>query len=918
MDSGQEANLVGWSRISVRLDELLELETGEVRKARLEELRAVDPALAEELDRLLAAHESADPLLDASGEAVGEILTSGSLGPEKPRQPVSIGPWQIVGVLGEGGMGRVFAAERAGEGFVQRAAVKVLRGDRSSAIFRERFLLERRIQSRLEHPGIARMLDAGMSEEGVLYLALERVDGKTILDACRERRATVEERLHLFLKACSAVEYAHRNLVVHRDLKPSNILIDGNGGVKLLDFGIAKLLDTEGEGGTAPTAVPAMTLSYAAPEQVLGQPITTATDVYSLGVVLFELLAGRHPFEAVQTNVFALSRRIVDGEMPRLPALALVDDSRPEGARLPRKLRGDLERIVERAMARDPERRYPSVGSLADDLLRYLKGFPVEARGDSLSYRAGRFLSRNRTASLLGSLGLSLLIGALIMALAQARRADREAVRARLEADQVAAARDFLLSLFGSADPNRSQGRVRTDREMLAEGVARLERDLGGRPDLVLPLQLEIAAVYLQLGEYREAERVARRGLEMAIKRHGPDALETARVRRLLAEISYKQERYAEAMALNVASGARLAMSRERTDRVQALEAEVNTAKTLFMLGRQEEAWAKLDRADERARREFGSESPERLHVLLARTSLLLNAGKQAEGALAAARTAELAGRLLGPSSPTTLSARLNEVVAAQNLGRLEEARRKLEGLSEQLSRVVGPSHDETLLASRLEARMKTADGDFARALAILESVIVRLRESDRDHALAYTLVQAAHVAAAAGNGTRAIELAREAVKIFEALFGSVHPDTAFARSALGQGKLASGDVRGAERDLEEALAIDKATGNVGTDFHADTLERLAQARIQLGRKREARVLLEQAVSIRRAEAPEGNRSLGTTLHLLHSALESQEAERRCQELLGESFKILSSALGPAHPERQAVERRLRACAAPD
>lgn len=812
-------------------------------------------------------------------------------------------------------MGRVFLGERRGEGFTQRAAVKLLSAGVQESLLHQRFLAERGILARLEHPGIARMLDAGVADDGAPYLAMELVEGQTLTQACRLNRATVEERLALFLEVCSAVEYAHRNLVVHRDLKPSNVMVDGAGRVKLLDFGIAKLLAPGGEAPPSqPTLLRALTPQYAAPEQVTGGAITTATDVYALGVLLFELLAGRLPYALADQSPFTVEQAIVGAEPVRLPQAAVADASRPEGARLARRLAGDLERIVQRAMAKEPERRYSSVEALASDLHRHLQGRPVEARGDSPVYRMRKFVRRHRLALVLSAVAVAALMTALAVAVAQARRAEREAARASAEAEIAEASRAFLASLFASADPNRAQGRVMTDREMLAAGVERIDRELAGRPELQLPLLAEIASVYLQLGEYEKAEPLARRVLEARLSSTGDDSLESARARRLLAEIRYQRNAFDEAAELERRAGPRLGESTDRKDTEKAIESRVGLAKAVFALGRYAEAAAWIERAAVDAREQFGADSPILLHVLTTRTSQLLNSGQTAEAAESARETAALARQIEGADAPLTLTATLNEVVALSTLGRREEARRALAGLPERLTRVLGADHGETLLSIRLQARLAAYEGDFAVAQAALDRVAATLRAADQPQTLGYTLVQASNIALVAGETARAEALAREAVGIFTGLFGTAHGDTAFARSALGSALARRGAFVDAQRELEAASATEAATELGASDFHADTLERQGDLLLRQGRRGAAQAKLEMALAIRRTNSPEGNLATGRTLTLLVAALDEPGHADRCQPLLSEAVRLLGAALGPVHPDRQAAERALAAC----
>ncbi|HVK50904.1 MAG TPA: serine/threonine-protein kinase, partial [Pseudoxanthomonas sp.] len=380
-----------WKRLSPLLDVLLELDV-EARAHRLDSLRAQDAELAAELEALLALEE------EDSGFMQAPLLEKPALGLQAG---MLIGPYRLEELLGEGGMGMVWLAIRADGLYQRRVALKLLRPGLADPNLRLRFTREREILARLEHPNIARLLDAGVGQEGGQpYLALEYVEGTPITDYCWANKLNVDETLALFLQVCEAVSHAHANLIVHRDLKPSNILVSPNRDVRLLDFGIAKLLDESEPVPVHPrTEVRAFTLHYAAPEQIRGEPVTTMTDVYSLGVVIYELLAGTKPYRLRRQSDAEWEEAIlaVDPLKPSVAAQRTTGGGRsdcPNARRNGRRLAGDLDNIVLKALAKAPEQRYPSVEALALDLRRHLEGRPVHARPQSLGYRARKYISR--------------------------------------------------------------------------------------------------------------------------------------------------------------------------------------------------------------------------------------------------------------------------------------------------------------------------------------------------------------------------------------------------------------------------------------------------------------------------------------------------------------------------------------------
>ena len=401
-------------------------------------------------------------------------------------------------------MGTVYKAVRDDDAFPKTVAIKLVRSGRGSDYIEQRFRQERRILARLQHPNIATVLDGGTTGDGQPYLVMEHVEGQPITEFCAAQALGTRARLALFRTVCSAVHYAHQNLVVHRDIKPANVLVDGQGVPKLLDFGIAKLLASGVDPDVAPTAtmLPMMTPEYASPEQVKGQAVTTASDVYSLGVLLYELLAGRRPYE-VETESLEAIVQAVCGTDPRAPSDSIDEPTSksPRPFRTPplaSELRGDLDTIVLKALRKEPERRYPSAHELSEDLRRHLDGLPVAARADSIGYRAGKFARRHRTAVAAAVLVSASLVGGIVATIRQARIAEANRSRAeRRFADVRKLANSFLFDVHDEIRelPGSTRARQRlvaTAQEYL-DSLAREAQDTG--------LQRELAAAYERLGD---------------------------------------------------------------------------------------------------------------------------------------------------------------------------------------------------------------------------------------------------------------------------------------------------------------------------------------------------------------------------------------------------------------------------------
>ncbi|MEO5625449.1 MAG: serine/threonine-protein kinase, partial [Dokdonella sp.] len=402
------------------------------RAAFLDAAAAADPRcdahVRDEVRAMLAADEAtgdhATELAGAAPDLLAQLDAKSSADERGGFLGVRVGPWKLVRELGHGGMGAVYLGERVDGDFQQRAAIKLVRTGWDAGELQRRFRSERRILASLDHPNIARLIDGGETIDGKPYLAMEFVDGKPLCAYCDTKRLPLIERLRLFVSICAAVAHAHRSLIVHRDLKPSNILVNTDGEVKLLDFGIARLL----EPGTHATssALRMFTPEYAAPEQVRGDAVTTSVDVYALGLMLYELLTGRRPYGQAASTPAAYERAILTDEPARPSLLAQAHDAQSlalaqarvlDPNQLGASLRGDLDAIVLKALRKEPEQRYASVEAFADDVQRYLRHQPVSARRGNWRYRGGRFLQRHWLAAALGTLALAGILSGFALAL---------------------------------------------------------------------------------------------------------------------------------------------------------------------------------------------------------------------------------------------------------------------------------------------------------------------------------------------------------------------------------------------------------------------------------------------------------------------------------------------------------------------
>jgi serine/threonine-protein kinase len=818
-------------RADALLDELLDLDP-DARALRLDALDASEPALAALVRRLLeAATRTEEVDFDRWRRAAAD------LGAGDPRPPVAepaagerLGAWRIVAPLARGGMSRVFVAERVEGGFHQRAALKLFT---ASALDGEslarRFEQERQILAAIEHPNIARVLDGGVAPDGRPFLVLELVEGEPIDDWCSRRGLGLDARLELLSKVARTVQHAHRNLIVHRDLKPSNVMVTGDGTVKLLDFGIAKVL--EGSSALAGVALAApetrttarpLTPAYASPEQIRGDTISTASDVYQLGLLLYELVAGRPAHVFREDSLRELERVVCEADPPRLARRAVTLTGTGErGVRIP----ADLETIVFKALQKDPARRYGSAEQLAEDLDRFLADEPVRARPDTVAYRVRKFVRRHRLAVGLSSL-VAVLVAASAVALAfQARRLAAERDRARDAAARAEAVTRFVVGLFEGNDPDVSPGRIPDARELLVRGAERLESELRGQPVLLREMLGHVAEMNLRMFEAATAEPLARRALALAEEavRSGDASAgaDLARARFLVGWAAHEQGRYAEAADHYAAA---LAAADTAAGAAADLEplVRLGLGRTLAALDRPREAVAEIEAA---VRRFEESAAPDPV--------LLGNAWQELGG-------------------------------VQYDAGEVGAAVASMERALAVLTRAFGAEDPRIAFALNDLAFMLEADGQPRRAAELYRRAVdlERRRSGDASPRVATILHNQARVAATLGDVEESLELGRRALAMRERLLGRDHPESALTRSNLGIARREALELEAAVDLLEEAGAAQLAALGADHRMTSSTELNRALALLDLGRveasrpgAEAARRLLENGLHRDRARA---------------------------------------------------------------
>ena len=825
-----------WKRIKTILADALELPPDE-RAAFLDAACADELGLRSRVDRFLEdAPAGPEFLAGMDAERAAALIRDEDA---EPVVPESVGPFRIVREIARGGMGAVYLAERVGQDFSQRVALKLVkRGMDSDAILAARFARERRILARLDHESIARLLDGGTAEDGRPFLVMEFVDGKPLTAHCDERRLPIDARLRLLLTVCRAVQHAHANLVVHRDLKPSNVLVTGDGRVKLLDFGIAGILESDREQDATTLTVHGLwplTPEYAAPEQLSGEPTTVATDVWGLGVLLYHLLTGDLPHGSGERSSDAVARAVLSTDpvrpsaaigsaaTPRLGGgrtngesaeyVASARSSRPQS--LARRLAGDLDAIVLKALRKEPGHRYASVEALADDLERHLSGAPVAARKGTFRYRGGKFVRRHAFGLGVTAAGTAAAAAFLAFHLhAVARERDAASLQAA-RAEQVS---QFVIDLFDRSDPlMQAEGDSLTVEQLVDAGAARIQSDLAGQPELQAEVQIVLGRLLNRLGRFHEARTLFESALATRSELFGEESAEAA-------------------------------------------QAMLYVAEAVQILGEYQEA-EQLQRRVLEIRNRIGASGQERATVLAELGSTLISLGDLA-GADTLIAEALRIRQALPDGGPFDLGHTLEYMARVRReQGNLAEAA----DLSWQAIAVVadhyGEEHRLTNGMRRQLALVLTSDSRYEEAEAVYRRVL-------------------------------AADVAR---------LGEDHPTTAMTLHDLGSLLLEMRRLDEAETLLRQALQVRETSLGPSSARVGMTLSKLATLLTFQDRNEEALALHRRALEIRRAVYGPRSSSVGTGLNQLGVTLSNMGREEEAIEVLREAADIYREQRGEGH-----------------
>ncbi|WP_341503532.1 serine/threonine-protein kinase [Gallaecimonas sp. GXIMD4217] len=811
------------------------------------------PELLAELRQLLAGDEATGPLDAIVGEALRELASQG-----QDLSGALVGPYRLVRLLAHGGMGMVYLAERADGQFEKQVAIKLVSNHLATADLRHWFDRERRILAQLEHAHIARLLDGGTTDDGLPYLIMENVEGQPLDQYCNDHRLGLRARLRLFSRIARAVLYAHQHLVVHCDLKMSNILVTETGEPRLLDFGIARLMARD-EGRHPASLGRHLTLNYCSPEQVLGKPLNLATDIYTLGVILYELLTGQSPYRGQEQDPRQLARAVA--ERQPLPPSEAVGYCCPDGLyRSPgqarRALKGDLDCLVCKALDKDPADRYSSIAVLLDDLGRYFDGQPLLAHPQHWQYRAGKWLGRNPLGA---ALAMVIVLAAVTttgvlayknrQVMAQRDLANQE--RARAEAVS-----GFLTGMFEHASPEKAQGREISARDVLNRASTSLDdgsaRQLMDQPQVAATLRRVMGSVYLDLGLLDEAGKQLDQALATLAEQgmaEDPEYLQALLAKSRHLGLAFRHD---QALALDRQA---LVLSRRLygEDSPHTLNALSSLAVGLHMTGNLEEAAALFEEVWQKRRTIQGERHPQTLHSLAQLGVIFhwLGRYEQSEHYYRACLEGSLA--VLGETHPRTLRCMSNLGSLLETVGRFEEAAPLIHRHLVLASKVLGKDHLETLRSMHNLADTQRGLGHLEQAEQGFLAVLARRRQvlGDGHIETLQTQMKLARLYRQLDRFDEAQPLVTDTLARQERKLGFVHPTTLIAAQEQADLYYDWGRYRDADVLYQRVLAArETALGQAHPDL-INTLAGLARTRLRLGEGEQAEALVARACALR-------------------------------------------------------------------
>lgn len=888
-----------WERLEEALQQAIDCPPETVRDL-LAEISAEDAALGRELEKLLEVSRRLS-FLDSPA------LTAGSGAPAPNRE---VAGFEIEHELGRGGMGAVYYATRATPR-PHEAAVKFLTTPGGRRSWDSRFRREREILSRLDHPNIARLLDGGQNPSP--FLVMEYIDGRRINRYCDRHQLSIERRLRMYLEICDAVHYAHQNLVIHCDIKPANILVDTAGVPKLLDFGIARLLDGTGESSidTTRTSPRPLTLDYASPEQIEGHTPTTAGDVYSLGVVLYELLCGDVPYHLGACTPQDI-RTLLEGDDPTFPSTVIASTAARTGGREPvrcglsaatlsRRLKGDLDLIAKTALRFDPRQRYASAAELARDVKRHLEGLPIQARPESLRYTAEKLVRRHKLGAAISAFALASIVAFGAAMAWQNARITRAQDRAEVAFAASRTVSEFLVELFEDAEKLEMSNQQITAGELVDRGAERLGSSLQEQPMTRAAVENALGRIYLNLNRFPEA----RRHIESALA-----------IQRSLGEARLVADSLKRLGLLHRVEG-RFDESRRALDESLALH-EANPgaggarASTLFELAHLKKDLGEYEAAERffelslaLHRRAFGERSLEVAGGLHGLSRLYRDLSRYDEAELLLEEAIEIQSERLGPNH-------LDVGATVNTLGRIYRSQGRFDKAETALKRAIsiyetarGPDHISATAPKMNLAIVYGSIGEYERARELLEQVLASRRAAHQgpNLSIAASLFNLATVTDLQGDRERAVEIYREAAEAYEAVFGPEHETLGATFYNLGTLYLVSGELDLAEDNVRRSLEIYRKRLAPDHDRIANGMASLGDIAYFRGDLEPAKALLEAAIAIYE-NASQTHPSLAAALRRMGLIELDRDNLAAARPWLLRALEIRQQALPPFHEER--------------
>lgn len=880
-----------WAQLEPHFDAALDLD-GPAREGYVLRLEREDPALGADLRALLVERLETGTIGDLRGRAPDLLSAVGAGAQAEPEiAGRAIGAYRLVRTIGRGGMSVVYLAERIDGRFDQQVAIKVMRwtGGASAA---DRFRLEQQTLARLDHPSLTRIFDSGVTDDGLPYFVMEWVEGEPVTRAVEARGLDIRERVRLFVRLCDAVHGAHQRLIVHRDLKPDNVLMTADGNVKVLDFGIAKWLDDESAGLTR-QGEQLLTPQYASPEQFMDLPATTATDVYALGLLLYEMLAGRTPYELTGKSMTE-QRRLVC-EVDPVPLHAKVEDVRRR-----RDLAGDLATICAKALQKDPARRYASAAAFADDLRRWLDGRPVHAAPDSAAYRASRFVRRHAIPVAIASLALFALIAGAAVTAWQAGVASHERDRAKVEAERAEQVIEFLVGSLEQANPYAENRGAVTVLDALEKSAERIDTDLAERPAIRARMYTTMARVFSHLGQTRRGQGFARQAVSLADSVFGIRSLEAVAARAQLAATIAHSSLDSALMYEREALAALDGMESREALAIRANLFETH-AQHLGQAGQPDTALA-LQR-EALGIRESLYDKP---HSDLARSyhyiaAALSGAGDPGAGA-AFAEAARLWKETLGAEHPNYASTLSNYALWLANNGHPDSAATVYAEALAINRRTIGARATGMAMPLNNVGHLALTRGRFDEAREYLSEAAAIMRDSEESvTTLAAAVLNLGHVEFYSGHYSEAEARYRSGRAMFVKRFGEDHAYVAVADSYIGRALWR-------QQRLDEAHRVFARAIPVLEQHLPSTAGRLVSARTWSGRmafesgSEGAEEVLRSAVNLAQEHVPAVSTEFGEANVALGICLMRRGATEEGALRLRSGYEALLAAHGDTHP----------------